>query len=921
MIGFEHPVAFALAAVVGLVLRRRLFAARPLVVALRLALLLSLTTVLAAPFLPLGEPGRDLLLVVDRSRSMPPDAGAILQELAAQAAAQRQSGDRIGMVSFAKSAAVELAPAEDFVYAPPARGVDVDGTDLAQGLQKALALVPPGRRATLLLVSDGESTGADAADVARAALRAGVRIDARFVRRGGGLDLAVEDVAAPGEVAVGEPFQFSAFVRADVAGEVPVRLLRDGVVIAAGQRTLQAGRNRLSFRDILAEPGVHRYEVEVPAPNDRVPENNRARAVVRVAGPFRVLCLTPGGRQDRLSRALAGAGIEVVAQPAAGATVDLDALDGFGAVVLEDVPAEDLPPGAMRALASFVRDLGGGLMMTGGAASFGPGGYHRSPVEDVLPVTMEIREEQRKHALAMAVALDRSGSMALPVAGGVTKMELADRGTCAAIELLTRADAVAVIAVDSAAHVVVPMGPVTDKRAVCEQVLRIESMGGGIFVGAALEAAANELVRAQQGTKHIVLFADAADSEEPGDYRTFVPKLVRGGVTVSVIGLGSKSDGDAALLEEIAKLGNGRCFFVADPADLPRVFAQETIQVARSSLVEERTAVSVLPDVLAMGALAGTSFPDVGGYSIAYRKERSQVGLVTADEQHAPMFSFWQCELGRAAAFLGEVDGQLSGPLGAWTGFADFFATTVRWLAGAAASDSVFAELDRQGHEGVLAVEVEPGREALLGKLRARVLAADGQAQDLTLMRVDERRLQARFPLSREGVYRAAILVEGTGEVARVAPITLPYSPEFEHRLDPDGGLRALQRLADIADGRVDPPSAELFSGSRDSVGLRSLAPLFVWLALGLLLLEVAVRRLGLTLPRWHRRPAAAASGEREGARGPASAGKVRAAAATAAAPASAATPAPAAPPPAPPAADIGGILARSKARSDRRLR
>lgn len=910
-----RPEAFLLALAVLLVLRRRLLHARPLVTALRVLVLLALTAALAEPWLALGMPGRDLILVVDRSRSMPGDTLGAVQELAAAAVKHRLPGDRIGFVTFAKDAVVEAAPSEAYLYQPPVRPLDVDGTDLLRGLQKALSLVAPGRRATLLLVSDGENTGSDAAPVVRDALRLGGRVDVKLVRRTGGVDLAVEDVATPGQVAVAEPFQFSAFVRADVAGDVPVRLLRDGVVIAEGKRALRAGANRLTFRDRLAEPGVHRYEVEVASPDDRVVENNRARAVVRVVGPFRVLCVTPGGRDDRLTKTLRGAGIDVVVTAAASAPLHLDALDGFGAVVLEDVPAEDLPADAMVDLSRWVRDLGGGLLMTGGAASFGPGGYHRSRIEDVLPVSMEIREEQRKHALAMAIALDRSGSMAVTLPDGTTKMALADLGACAAVELLGRADAVAVLAVDSAPHVVVGMTPVADKASIIAKIRRIESMGGGIFVGAALEAAARELRDVKQGTKHIVLFADAADAEEPGDYRDFVPKLLRAGVTVSVIGLGSDTDVDAALLIEIAKLGGGRSFFVNDPKELPRVFAQETIQVARASLVEEPTAVAVLPDVLALGALGGQQFPQLGGYSIAYRKERAQVGLVSSDDQKAPIFSFWQHGVGRSAAFLGEVDGRLSGGLAAWPGYADFFTTVVRWLAGAQNNDRVFAEIERRGHEGLLGVEVEKGQEALIGKLRGRVLMPDGSTQEALLVRVDERRLEARFPLGGEGVYRAVVEVEGSREIVQVPPVTLPYSPEFERRPDPETGARELARLVEIGEGRIDPPLAELLSGPRDSAGARALAGWCMWLALGLLLLEIAVRRLALrlpalALPRFKPRPAPVSVSSPLAGGSPA---------APTPAPPSAAAEAPASAPSAPP--QLGGILARSKAKSDARTR
>src|SRR5262245_44313090 len=163
--------------------------------------------------------------------------------------------------------------------------------------------------------------------------------------------------------------------------------------------------------------------------------------------------------------------------------------------------------------------------MTGGRASFGPGGYHESPVGDVLPVSLEMREERRKFALAMAIVLDRSGSMMASVAGGGTKMDLANRGAAAAVRLLSPLDQVAVIAVDSAPHLVVPMTPVKDVNAITSRIRRIESMGGGIFTATGIHAAAGELQKASPAVRHIVLFADAADAEEPGDLAAFVPAL------------------------------------------------------------------------------------------------------------------------------------------------------------------------------------------------------------------------------------------------------------------------------------------------------------------------------------------------------------------------------------------------------------
>ena len=105
-------------------------------------------------------------------------------------------------------------------------------------------------------------------------------------------------------------------------------------------------------------------------------------------------------------------------------------------MVLENVPAEKVGSRGMELLAAWVRETGAGLLMTGGRSSYGPGGYYKSPLEPILPVSMELRQEHRKLSLAIVVALDRSGSMAMPVAGGRVKMDLANLGTAQVLELV-----------------------------------------------------------------------------------------------------------------------------------------------------------------------------------------------------------------------------------------------------------------------------------------------------------------------------------------------------------------------------------------------------------------------------------------------------------------------------------------------------
>lgn len=851
MIHFAAPEAFLLLVLAGLLLRRQLWP-RPFTGCLRLLLLLAVTALLAQPWLPGDTDGRDVVMVVDRSRSMPTSALADTRELATQLAERLQTGDRLGVVTFGRKPGVELVPQAPFVWRDPTRNIDPDGSDLAAAVTSALSLVSPGRHGSLLVLSDGEHTGGDLEAAARAALRAGIRIDAQLVPHAVGADVAVADVLAPNAIAVGQPFAVTAVVIAAEAGPAHWRLLADGVVVREGDGQLQAGRNVLQFRRTLREPGLQQLAVEVQRPGDALPQNDRGLTVVRGLAKPRVLCVTPNGREDRLTRSLRAAGLDVEIQPPATAPLSLDGLDAYRCVILEDVAAGDLPTGGLRALSTWVRDLGGGLLTTGGKSSYGVGGYHRSAVEDVLPVTMEMREEQRRFGLAMAIALDRSGSMTAMV-GDVSKMQLADRGAATAVELLSPIDSVAIIAVDSAPHIVVPMQPVKNKESIVTQCRSIESMGGGIYVGEALHAAAEQLSHSTQQNRHIVLFADAADSEEPGDYKTFVPELVKAGVTISVIGLGSPADSDAALLEEIAKLGGGRCHFVADATELPRVFARETIQVARSAMVEEPTDVQVLPALATLGDLP-TAFPRIGGYSLAWPRPRAERDLVTQDDQKAPLLSHWQIGLGRSAAFLGEADGPVSGGLLAWDAYGDFFGTLVRWLCGGQAP-GVFLDATRQGAVGKVVVEVEESLLALLDTAHGVVTTPEGRAQDLVFERSGAGRITANVPLLTEGVYRAALQLGGV--TLRVPPMCLPYSPEYAPQPDARAGERVLRRLASTTGGRLQPTADQVLEGPRRSAGRIELG---LWCALAavvLLLAEICVRRFGLQLPtvhwRWRR--------------------------------------------------------------------
>lgn len=847
----------------------------------RIAILILLALLAAVPVAPIGGARRDVVVVADLSRSMPADSRARALEIVRLIEQERTTGDRVGIVTYGREARIERLPeafaeAADFV-----QQVDADGTDLGGAIGLAASLIPRERRGRLVVLSDGEANGAPVTAAAQEAAARGIPIDYRAFSRSGGADIAVDALDLPGTVDEREPFQFTASVRTDRTIESDAILYRDGVEIARTTRTFQPGQTQLTFRDLVDRPGVARYRLALTATGDRVAENNVGEGAVRVDAPPTLLLVNASGGPDNFSRALAAGKLRVATMAPADLPQDPAGYLSYRAVILEDVPAGAAGPEALGALARWVDDLGGGLLLTGGQASFGVGGYFKSVLDPYLPVSMEVKNEHRKLSLAMAVVLDRSGSMAAATGDGRTKMDLANLGTCAAIETLGPFDEVGVIAVDSAAHVVTPLTPASAKEQICNQVRGIQSMGGGIFTYTALVAAAKIVQASDKGTRHIVLFADAADAEEPGEYIRLLDTLAPLGITVSVIGLGSETDADAAFLKDVAARGKGRIHFTASADDLPRLFAQEAITVARSSFVTDPTPVRALPDMVLLGELPASAFPTVDAYNLTYLRPGATMGAVTTDEYRAPMLAFWHRGLGRVAALTAQVDGRYAGRINAWSDFQGFSVGLGRWLMGGAPPSGVQTTIERRGGQGIVRLELDPGRaRGGAGDIRAAtatVLPPGARAgeppQRLPLSWVGEDVLEARFPLQRAGLYLGAVRL-ASGDVLPLSPLSLPYSPEYEPRSDPGEGRATLTEMARVTGGGERTTWDDVFSGGglrdrqmRDLVGLLTAFLLLVHvLEIGgrrLLLFAAATERLRrVRMPRlaWpRRRPAPAA--------------------------------------------------------------
>ncbi|MDF3058208.1 MAG: hypothetical protein K0R17_2423 [Rariglobus sp.] len=639
----------------------------------RAAALILLVLALADPRLRIGGSGLDVWVLMDRSDSVAAQAASQAPEVAAILERAKRSEDRVFYIDYAVDA-VRRDQGDPVLRG----GTQRTRTDVA--LEFALAQFAPDRAARLLVVSDGYAT-ASLGTTAEKVLRSGVPLDYRLSGGEGGPDYRAGQVEVPSRVLPGEAFLVEFSIAGNVDGAVPWEVSREDRVAAQGVAQVRGGVAHVRLTDRLGGNGAVRYVVRVKPAQDAHPENNQADAWVEVAGGPRVVLVTnyPDDPLAALLRAQ-GLAVDLVTEP--GRLVP-PSLTGARLVVINNVPASRVAPEFLGALEFFVREQGGGLLMAGGQNSFGSGGYFSSAIDPLLPVSMELRKEHRKLATAMSIVLDRSGSMAASAGAGVTKMDLANSGTARAIELLGEFDAVSIHAVDSAPHEIVGLAQVSGNRGrMIDAVRRIQSTGGGIYVYEGLKAGWAQLKKAETGQRHLILFADAADAEEPGDYKNLLEEMRAEGATVSVIGLGSPTDSDAAFLRDVAERGGGRIFFNANAGDLPEIFAQETVSVARSAFIKEVTPTLGTPGWTEIAARTPQWPAAVDAYNLGYLRPEATASLVTTDEYQAPLVAAWARGAGRVAAVAFPLGGPHSDRARAWPGYGDFVQTLTRWLAG-----------------------------------------------------------------------------------------------------------------------------------------------------------------------------------------------------------------------------------------------
>lgn len=777
------------------------------------------------------------------------------------------------IVAFGENALVERLPSPSAEVAEITSAPGTSRTNLAAAIRLGLALFPEASRKRMVILSDGLENVERA--VEQAELAAAHHVEIGYVplhALPGEAEAYLDRLEMPGVVRLGQQFELTAVVESTDARPATLQLFADGALVRSLDVHLQPGTNRVRVSLTAEEPGFRRYRAELIAVGDTLPQNNRAAGFTVVKGPPRILLIEgKPGEADHLAAALRASGMEVVVTPPAQMPQDLATLSGFDAVFLVNAPAEALPHAAMQALPRYVRELGRGLVMVGGESSFGAGGYLRSPVEEALPVDMDVRSREQEPNLALVLAVDKSGSMgrchcdnpnALPgqyqrVQSGLPKIDIAKEAILQTFQALGRLDFLGVVAFDQDAHWALKVRQLASINEVQGAIGGLDAYGQtNIFAG--LNEAAQALAEVDARIKHIILLTDGWS--RTGAYEKLIQRMREQGITLSVIAAGR---GSAAYLQELARAGGGRYYPAADIQELPQLFLKETIQAAGSYVIErpfyplQTAATPILEDIDV------SRMPGLYGYNGTTPKKAARVALVT--DRGDPLLAYWPYGLGRSVAWTSDLTSHWAAEWVTWDQFTRFVGQLAGWVLPEPTSGHLQVASAVEGSSLTIAADVVDGggRPWDFLDVRASLIGPELTVEQIELTQAASGHYQATVPIRAAGAYLVQVVAseKGDGEGVTASPpvamvttgVVIPYSPEYRQNSGA-AGETLLRELAQATQGqRMHAPDEVWEPGGRVARVAQPIWPSLLLLAALLFPLDVAVRRLRLGRREWAR--------------------------------------------------------------------
>ncbi|MFQ6066417.1 MAG: VWA domain-containing protein [bacterium] len=805
----------------------------------RLVILSLLILSLAGTKIRLPTRSESVFFLVDDSDSITAANKEFARDYVQSSLQSLRRGDQAGIIVFGKEALIESLPQRQLRLSYFHSKVSPHQTDIEKSLRLAVANFPPGGHKRIVLLSDGNETSGKAGFLTDFLRKHGIQVDVLPLASRTKAEALLERIIIPDKVKTGEKFKIKTIVKSFQKSSGILKLYCNDQLLAEEKVNLKEGQNVFVFWQNLDQQGFYTYRANLDIWADTIPANNEVSGYTVVQGKPKILLLT-----DQMRTILNFPGLlrELGFQPELRSTFNapssLGELRDYDAIILDDVSVVQLSHYQLNLLASYVRDLGGGLLAIGGTNSFSLGDYQGTALEETLPVYAGAREKLILPALSLVLVIDKSGSMGerggdAPISSS-SKLLLAKKAALAVADLLTGYERLGVLSFDTVPRWTVPLQVVTDKTEIARRLSSLAA-GGGTSLFPALKETFDKLRKERSIVKHIIILSDGLSA--PGEFESMVKRMTNTKVSVSTVAIGE--DADLELMKNIARWGKGKSYYTTNIQSLPRIFTTEALRVGRGLTVNESFIPTVNKESPILSGINWSNVPPLEGYVVTTAKDLSHVHLRSPRQD--PLLVTWRYGLGRAAAFTCDLNGTWSKNWQEWSGYGSTLTNLINWIL--PRTKGILFPLvkvrDGKGHLLVDAIN-EEGKFVNFLSLQARVVKPRGENETVLLNHIAPGRYEASFSADEVGSYMVNIFDKNRSCGSQIAGAVVSYSPEYR-KFTLNEYL--LTRLVNQTGGRFLQPTEDLFSRRKITFSdPQEIWPLLVFLSVLLLLADIGVR-------------------------------------------------------------------------------
>jgi hypothetical protein len=227
--------------------------------------------------------------------------------------------------------------------------------------------------------------------------------------------------------------------------------------------------------------------------------------------------------------------------------------------------------------------------------------------------------------------------------------------------------------------------------------------------------------------------------------------------------------------------------------------------------------------------------------------------LVLMSHQEDPVLATWRYGVGRAAAFTSDAKAKWSVLWLRWRDFNKFWAQLTRWTLRSGTRSDTVASVERHDGVGEILVDAVDGKGEFINFLDSQVgvVAPNRERTVIDLDQVAPGRYRGRFPAPQEGVYLVGMAQRRNEQVigSQLAGLVVPYAQELRDLGVDETFLRELAELTGGAS--LEDARAAFLKGRRQSRIAVEMWPWMVGIVGGMLLPEIALRRVGTGALGW----------------------------------------------------------------------